>query len=176
MQYCYHLALSPLCNIVIILTFPPGNVFFLTLRAWTRNLIFLSILQRWNSLCTPTRIRVHRNHLLDHPYVLYSFGEPPHPRLHNLCTSPKCCSRRNWSNIQNEKMWNDFVLFFLWLLLPRMWGNVPNQWNGKLWQWPVCYRQNTVKFICICILLLLYFTPFDHYVFVFDRCRSVRSH
>ena len=54
-QYCKHFDVLP------------KKWFWTTLRAWKG---FLNFLQRWNSLCTLSRIMVHCNHLLDHPYVI----------------------------------------------------------------------------------------------------------
>ena len=86
---------------------------------------------------------------------------------------------------------NNNVLFCSFFVAEaRMWGNVPNQWNGKLWQWPVCYRLKyreihlylyfapfvfSLWSFCIFPLILLYFHS-NYYVFVLDRCRSFTSH
>ena len=67
----------PPCNTLIIWGWncnhydtPPKNDFQETLHSWFWILNCLSNLQRWNSLCTPSRIMVYHNHLLDHPYVI----------------------------------------------------------------------------------------------------------
>ena len=117
--------LGPLKSVLALFLRFRASFFVGQKHAWLRNLNVCQICRYEKSFCTPFRIMIHRNHLLDHLYVIFQlFGHHPPPLLQiwkaYSLTIPTTWNKEMLAHLKSI-YFIDENLSFLLLILDVLW-------------------------------------------------------